>query len=397
MSDATQPPIAGNTSDPTVERYILRVATVAFVREQNEIPQPLRRGEISTRDFSEEASVMERLLKSTPFVDSLHIPVNTFGFQLAVKTDAMQGLAPIFARDVFALYFNYPRSAQALPDGYSGVVIENFTVLYDGLSFCLFARVDDEFHGAEDFIGMHRYDWLFVDRVREILVAALTGEPGYQPIVIDPDDISADFTVTISRDASVTAPQMRMSGERPSAEIVVTLPMNSQSELEIGNIGYRILRGCSIFYRVMHLKGRRDATLAQMRGVVRSIGEWYAKLLAIPWWNIFRWSRFSLLRKMRPAIGQAAELYVDFNDIDLALSEEVYFCQSLIASEELLARQIPYFVEHMTGRSPDMAPTLRVLQFYEDETRSTLTSGSAALITLLSALIGAVVALVVAA
>jgi hypothetical protein len=375
------------------ETYFIRLCNAAIVKVDGSTAAPRRGGGVRTADFAVECKLIGNLLKEAPFVLAVHEPDSTIGMVTQVETESCQGIAPQLARSPFTLRCSLPRLRQHLPENYAGWITEDFQLLYDGTTVCAFATSPERWDELPNLINLHRYDWLFIDQVRDEFVKAITSEPPYEIVVIEPDDIDIYYQIKVDKSTTSSTPVVHVGGNHPNVDVQVTLPTSDDAETRVAEIAATLLRATSRFYRVMHLKTRRDALLDKIRFGVSDIAGLYSTLMDIPWWQFWRWSRYSILREIRRTIGAVAELNAQAADAALVLNDHIEAFGFYIRDVELLEPSAAYFRKHMNRQPVDLAPTLRMLDFYENETRAALTSESAALTTVLAAAVGAAVAL----
>jgi hypothetical protein len=378
-----------------ISEYVIRAGSVAFVRPQALGDEVIRSGGMSG-NFEAEAREIEAALKAQTFIRAVsRTLVNARGLKILVRSGEVEGIAPAFMFGYFALQVALPRKNQDLPLDYEGDVIEDFDVIYDGITFCAIAPAPAE--AGEILVPFYKpYDQHFGEQVARLMKQALSKSEKFRPVVLSPSPVHPCMRVVVCLDPARDETALHVSAEPCGSDIRVTA-VAAKAHWSADEVAKRVadmaLGYLSHFYEMRQLCAHVDLTLEAIVARLQSAAASYSRLTSVRWWQLWRVSRFELIRSIRCEIGAALERHVFLTSLQLALAARADFCTRLLDESRVLGPRGPYFRAQLQ-EAPEwhVDSVLRALRFYEEETRTSLTAEVAMLAALIAAVVSAVTA-----
>jgi len=267
--------------------------------------------------FVEFPNEMVKCLKNTPnvlnyspdmdseLIGSFYIKEHEFKDN-EVRTFEVNGLAPNFS-DYIKIQVIWPRKNQEVPSWYSGEVIENFNIIYDGAIFLAF--------GESDSIGDTSYAWQFGLEAMRILKSCFEKSNLWKVTTIGPIMLHpAIYPVFIDDKVELRLPSARLS----DGDLYIFFPYQEESSPEqtILDFFHSVVYEIKEHHGNLILREEVIFTELEFRRKFKALASVHQSLLALNSWNPTNFRKhYSYIRQLRDGIREAYTVYCDLMDI----------------------------------------------------------------------------------
>jgi hypothetical protein len=383
-------------SPPTSTRFFCGIGGFAFLRTG--VPLSVAPNLKVIQDFAAEAAAIASLLNSAPPIREVtQRPGNTNAASIEIRSGQVIGIAPQFINGLFGFRLSIPAKNQNLPAQYSGIVIEEVDVTYDGVSYCFIAPRPDSPWGASDLAGYMRYDWHLYNVVDEFVHEILRRDPNHPIVRMTPSllgfGIDINIEPTIGNDSLVINAESSPNG----LSVLVKTPLVAFDPRYLARIiAYSILNAVTQFFDAEQRLHLRDTTINEMQALLQQVSSCYRAISAMNPWHFWRITRFGFVRQMRNCIGQVLEKHSELSAIKLQNTRDVIDVKAHITDNDVMSPSLAFFVDHLSEPPPrDVEALLESLRFFAEESRSFASVDVVVLSTLMAASISAAISILI--
>jgi len=380
------------------KRYIARIGNTLLARQVAEAPRDNASRDEVLKILAEFPDEMERCLKQasnvTHYSNEMKArvrgrwPAEMVGFFTRKTEDAIRVTPNFFGHMSFQAV--WPRKNQEFTAWYSGEVVENFNILYDGSTFLAFGEAPSRV--------TRQYTWNFGEEAMKIIRATFEASKSWELTTVGPIMLHPSVHFLFVDPIPDT---LLPAAKEVDRALYVFFPFesNENCEDEIRRFFRSVSRPVKQHYASELLREQLIIGRTRLTRLFETMGSTHQTLFGSSSWNPLHINRRrTYQRQLRADIRESYQLHVELIAGQSAIRERRLESQKELSQHEFLAPLATYFDELISDvENVELSPIIQGVRFFEDEARSMALQRATVEAAVLGAAIGVGVAAAVVA